>query len=121
MDVLLPEDPQEENTTTITGTAMEEGEKTSGDNLGVSHHGTSQEEKQRERKGVGDGGIKDGEVGTEVKHREGSGVGGSGKAAATASAQSGKGKPHATGGGGGRKPRTKGLVKKLQEQVIMKS
>ncbi len=117
MDALLPEDPQEENNTSITGTAMEEGERTGGDNL-VSHHGTSQEGKQRERKGGGGGGIKEGEVGTEMKHREDSG-GGSGKATAASAQAAGKGK-HASGGGGGRKPRTKGLVKKLQEQVLMK-
>lgn len=110
MDVLLPEDPQENNTSTPT--AME-GEATTENSL---NHGTSQEGQQKDiKKGDNGGNGKGevgGEVGAEVKQPEGDG---SGEAAATGSAQAGKGK-HASG----RKPRTKGLIKKLQEQVIIK-
>ena len=114
IEALLPEDPQEENNTSITATAME-GETTSGDSM--DQDGTSQERKE----GGSDGGIKEGDGGSELKHREGGG-GGSGETAAavsggTAQAATGKGR-HVSGGG--RKPRTKGLVKKLQEQVIRK-
>lgn len=93
---------------------MAEGETTSGDSM--DHDGTSQERKE----GGSGGGIKEGDVGSEVKYREGGD--GSGETAAavsggTAQVATGKGR-HASGGG--RKPRTKGLVKKLQEQVIIK-
>lgn len=122
MDVLLPEDPQEENNA-ITATAME-GETTS-DGESLNRDGTSREEgQQKERKKGGNGGTctKEGEGGAEMKEPEG---GGSGEAAASGHGKSqaaGKGGKHASGsgGGGGRKPRTKGLIKKLQGQVIRK-
>ena len=109
MDVLLPEDPQEVNNTS-TARAME-GETTTstGDSL---NHGTSQEGHQNEVKEGDNGGNGNGEVGAGLKQSEG---GESGEAAATVSAQAGKEK-HASG----RKPRTKGLIKKLQEQVSIK-
>ena len=123
MDALLPEDPQEENNTT-TAAAME-GETASGENLELSH-GTSKEGQQKD--GSDGDVLKEGEIGGEMKQPqqqqrpEGVGSGEGATVQATGSAPpcppaTGKGR-HASGGG--RKPRTKGTIKKLQEQVIMK-
>lgn len=105
MDVLLPKDPREENNTSTTPTM--EGERLSGDSS-ISQQGQQKGDGEK-REGSISGG-KESEIGAEVKQSEG----GEAAAATATSAQTGKGK-HASG----RKPRTKGLIKKLQEQVIM--
>ena len=114
MDALLPEDPQEENNTSITTTAME-GETTSGDS--INHDGTSSQEGERKEGGSG-GDIKESDIGSEVKHREGGGGSEETAAAVSGSTVQAPGQGTHASGGGGRKPRTKGLIKKLQEQVI---
>ena len=97
MDVLLPEDPQEERTNTPTM----EGETVSGDSLSHATSSSQEQHKDGERK---EGRGKEGKLDAEAKQTGESGEG--------ANAQASKGK-HASG----RKPRTKGLIKKLQEQV----
>lgn len=105
MDVLLPEDPQGEN----NASSSTQGKAESLD----QNDSCTIQEKERDRRGGGsDVGGKKGELGAVAKQK----IGESREGEASSSAQASKGAPggkHASG----RKPRTKGLIKKLQEQV----